>query len=309
MRMPRSPLSPAPYRAPRRRRPHLRLGAGDRLVAACLLAAALLAGCLPAVPTTLRAPGRPVALLGAAAPEPAGIPPVRPLVVVREFVPPAHPFGPGHRGVDLAARPGQAVASAVAGTVLWAAPVAGRGVVSVADGAGGRLTYEPVTAAVAAGQQAEAGQRLGVVESADPGHDDCGGCLHWGRRLPGADAYADPLELLRPAPVRLLPVRTSAAATADEAVLSRDGAGRTAVRWETASGRPRVGPRGAAAGTPRRPPLPAGWDPSPGARASRAPPRPGRRSRPATARPGGGSGSVRGDSGDPPARHGDRRLE
>jgi murein DD-endopeptidase MepM/ murein hydrolase activator NlpD len=243
MRMPCSPLSPAPYRAPRRRRPHLRLGAGDRLVAACLLAAALLAGCLPAVPTTVRAPGRPVALLGAGAAEPAGVPPVRPLVVVREFVPPAHPFGPGHRGVDLAARPGQAVASAVAGTVLWAAPVAGRGVVSVADGGGGRLTYEPVTAAVAAGQQAEAGQLLGVVESADPGHDDCGGCLHWGRRLPGADAYADPLELLRPAPVRLLPVRTSAAAPAAAAVLSSHGAGHTTVWREAASDRPCVGPR------------------------------------------------------------------
>src|SRR4051794_4940346 len=53
------------------------------------------------------------------------------LRVVRVFTAPPQPWLPGHRGVDLAATHGEAVLAAGDGVVLFAARVAGRGVVSV----------------------------------------------------------------------------------------------------------------------------------------------------------------------------------
>ena len=46
-------------------------------------------------------------------------------MVVRRFSPPPHPWLPGHRGVDLAGRPGAVVRAAGAGTVVFAGTVAG----------------------------------------------------------------------------------------------------------------------------------------------------------------------------------------
>jgi murein DD-endopeptidase MepM/ murein hydrolase activator NlpD len=131
-------------------------------------------------------------------------PPVAgPLTVARPFDPPATPYGPGHRGVDLVAPPQAAVLAAGAGEVSFAGPVAGRGVVVVSHSGSLRTTYEPVTAAVAAGDQVAAGQLVGWLE---PGHAGCPGsaCLHWGLRH--GEAYQDPLRLLAPPPVRLLPL-------------------------------------------------------------------------------------------------------
>ena len=57
---------------------------------------------------------------------------------------PDAPFGPGHRGVDLAGSVGAAGARRpAAGTVVFAGPVAGHGVVSVQHDDGLRTTYEP----------------------------------------------------------------------------------------------------------------------------------------------------------------------
>ena len=80
-------------------------------------------------------------------PGPAGWPLAGSPEVVRGFDAPEHDYGPGHRGVDLAARPGEPVRAAVAGTVAFAGSVAGRGVVSIDHGAF-RTTYEPVVARV-----------------------------------------------------------------------------------------------------------------------------------------------------------------
>ncbi|MDN5917924.1 MAG: M23 family metallopeptidase, partial [Pseudonocardia sp.] len=116
---------------------------------------------------------------------------------------PTFRYGPGHRGADLVAAPGQAVLAAREGVVAFVGPVAGRGVVSVDHPDGLRTTYEPVTPAVRAGMRVTAGDPLGVLE---PGHAGCpaAACLHWGVRRGKLD-YLDPLVLLRPARVRLLP--------------------------------------------------------------------------------------------------------
>ncbi len=131
--------------------------------------------------------------------------------VLRGWEPPAGPYGPGHRGVDLAAGPEARVLAAAGGRVSFAGRVAGRGVLAIEVAGSGspplRTTYEPVRALVEEGASVRAGQPVGVLE-AGPFH--CAtGCLHWGLRR--GDAYLDPLSLLPPAllrrgPSRLLPV-------------------------------------------------------------------------------------------------------
>lgn len=107
--------------------------------------------------------------------------------VVRPFEPPAGVYGPGHRGVDIAAPAGTRVHAALAGTVTFAGQVAGQGWVTVDHGGGLQTTYGDVRARlVSAGQQVEAGQALGHL-AAGAAH------LDWGARLDGA--YIDPLTL------------------------------------------------------------------------------------------------------------------
>lgn len=127
--------------------------------------------------------------------------PVRPSVS-RPFQPPTHRYGPGHRGADLMGRPGEAVLAAGDGVVVHAGPLAGRGVVSIQHADGLRTTYEPVAAIVRGGQRVARGQTIGTLT---PGHPGCPApaCLHWGLRRD--DEYLDPLRLVRPARVRLLP--------------------------------------------------------------------------------------------------------
>ncbi|MFE6702815.1 murein hydrolase activator EnvC family protein [Streptomyces sp. NPDC057718] len=131
--------------------------------------------------------------------------------VLRGWEPPAGPYGPGHRGVDLAARPDARVLAAADGRVSFAGRVAGRGVLAIEVADSGspplRTTYEPVRALVEKGASVRAGQPVGVLEEG-PFHC-AAGCLHWGLRR--EDAYLDPLSLLPPAllrrgPSRLLPV-------------------------------------------------------------------------------------------------------
>src|SRR5918997_1221263 len=81
--------------------------------------------------------------------------------VVRAFQAPALPYGPGHRGVDLAAVPGAPVLAAGAGTVVFAGTVASRGVVSVDHSGGLRTTYEPVSPSVSAGDHVARGEQIG----------------------------------------------------------------------------------------------------------------------------------------------------
>ena len=159
--------------------------------------AGALVGLLVGLALASVAPARPAS---AAAPTPAWSWPLAgPPAVVRGFDPPASTYGVGHRGVDLRGAPAAQVRTAGAGRVSYAGLLAGRGVVVVVHGAL-RTTYEPVTAQVRVGQRVGAGQVLGRL---GPGH--CApACLHWG--LLRGSTYLDPLLLLGPTRVRLLPV-------------------------------------------------------------------------------------------------------
>jgi murein DD-endopeptidase MepM/ murein hydrolase activator NlpD len=130
---------------------------------------------------------------GAAAAGPAHRP--VPGVVVRPFEAPASRYGPGHRGVDLAASPGDPVRAALPGTVHFSGLVAEAGWVTI-DHGGLHTTYGDLAPRdVVAGQSVRAGQVIGrLAEGATH--------LDWGARV-GED-YIDPLSLLGRWEVRLV---------------------------------------------------------------------------------------------------------
>lgn len=140
-------------------------------------------------------PSSPVALWTAPLPAPP--------VIGRPFEPPPHAYGPGHRGVDLEGSAGSQVLAAGSGVVAFAGMVAGRPLVSIDHANGLRTTYEPVDPSVGAGQAVARGSPIGSLAA---GHAGCAveACLHWGLRR--GEAYLDPLALLRPPRVRLLPL-------------------------------------------------------------------------------------------------------
>jgi murein DD-endopeptidase MepM/ murein hydrolase activator NlpD len=126
------------------------------------------------------------------------------LTVTRAFETLPHRFAPGHRGTDLEGMPWGPVLAAGDGMVVFAGMVAGRPVVSIDHPGGLRTTYEPVDPSVAAGQSVARGSPIGTLAT---GHAGCPvqACLHWGLRR--GEAYLDPMSLLRPTRVRLLPTR------------------------------------------------------------------------------------------------------
>jgi murein DD-endopeptidase MepM/ murein hydrolase activator NlpD len=129
-------------------------------------------------------------------------PPLRPLVVTHPFAPPEVEWLAGHRGVDLAGRPSQAVSAPLAGTITFVGSIGAKPVV-VIDHGGFRTTYEPVSPTVLIGQQVDQGQTIGLLQLTQS-HCFPQACLHWG--LIVDDNYRDPLSLLGPQSVRLLPL-------------------------------------------------------------------------------------------------------
>jgi murein DD-endopeptidase MepM/ murein hydrolase activator NlpD len=123
--------------------------------------------------------------------------------VERGFDPPAQPWLPGHRGVDLAGDEGESVLAAGSGVVAFAGQVAHLPVVSIRHPDGLLTTYEPVRTHLHAGDPVTIGERIGHLDAAGS-HCAPGVCLHWGLRR-GVD-YLDPLALLHLNPVRLLPL-------------------------------------------------------------------------------------------------------
>jgi hypothetical protein len=190
-----------------------------------LLALVLTVGAfLPAVASAAVAPA---VVAGRSAPTPAAGPdPTRvpalwmPVAgaVVRGFDARAGPYGPGHRGIDIAAPVGEPVRAPAAGKVVFAGPVAGTTWVSLLVAPGVLVTLGPLLDPVTAGRVrlgAPIG-RLGPGHSATPagpaapvGPDGVGEgvTLHLGVRVDGV--YVDPLAYLVDRPrARLAPLPT-----------------------------------------------------------------------------------------------------
>ncbi|MDO5671731.1 MAG: M23 family metallopeptidase [Actinomycetaceae bacterium] len=112
-----------------------------------------------------------------------------PVEVPRRFDPPAQPWLPGHRGVDLALDVGSAVVAAKDGVVAFAGTVVDRPLVSIDHDDGKRSTYEPIEPVVAEGDEVFAGDTIGFLVE---GHGWEGPALHFGIRVSQKE-YEDPL--------------------------------------------------------------------------------------------------------------------
>jgi hypothetical protein len=132
--------------------------------------------------------------------------------VVRGFDARAGPYGPGHRGIDIAAPVGTTVRAPAAGRIVFAGPVAGTSWTSLLVAPGVRVTLGPLLDPVGAGgvpSRAPLG-RVGPGHGPGTGQragSGWGATLHLSVRVDGA--YVDPLAYLidRPRP-RLAPLPT-----------------------------------------------------------------------------------------------------
>jgi len=124
-----------------------------------------------------------IALLALFPPAPEAIwawPTQGPQSVIRDFQAPATPWGPGHRGLDLAAA-GEEISAPVAGIISFSGIVADRGVITITTDTGFLVSMEPVEALVAQGQPVARGELIALLA---PGH--CVSlCLHLGLRVQG----------------------------------------------------------------------------------------------------------------------------
>lgn len=113
--------------------------------------------------------------------------------LLRRFEPPGHAYGPGHRGIDIAAPVGSPVMAAASGVVAFAGTIAGARYLSIDHPDGVRTTYSWLSVLMV-----ERGDRVrggAVVARTGTGHPETPEPhLHLGARQGGA--YVDPLALL-----------------------------------------------------------------------------------------------------------------
>jgi murein DD-endopeptidase MepM/ murein hydrolase activator NlpD len=119
--------------------------------------------------------------------------------LARVYVAPAHDYGPGHRGIDLALLGASAVRAPADGIVAFAGRVAGRGVLTIDHGSGLVTTLEPVDTTLVPGASVRRGEDVGTL--ALGGHAAAGD-LHFGVRLNGE--YINPMLLLGGVPRAVL---------------------------------------------------------------------------------------------------------
>jgi murein DD-endopeptidase MepM/ murein hydrolase activator NlpD len=121
-----------------------------------------------------------------------------PGTVVRGYEPPAHRYGPGHRGIEFEAPPGSQVRAVAAGFVTFAGTVAHRKFVTVRAGQN-LVTYAYLASiTVATGDRIRIGDRVGATY----------GRWHLGLRVRGE--YADPMALFGGPPrVHLVPINAA----------------------------------------------------------------------------------------------------
>ena len=130
--------------------------------------------------------------------------------VVRGFDTRAGPYGPGHRGIDIAAATGEPVRAPAAGRIVFAGPVAGTTWVSLRIAPGVLVTAGPVVDPPVRGGLVRSRSPIGRV---GPGH---GATLHLGVRVDGV--YVVPLPYLLDRPrARLAPLPAPGGLPAPEA--------------------------------------------------------------------------------------------
>lgn len=111
-------------------------------------------------------------------------------VIVRDFIAPETPWGPGHRGIDIDASHSPTLRAPVSGRLRFVGGVVNRGVVTIETREGFLVSMEPVTIGLPSGSMVRAGQAIGTVDS---GH--CRSrCLHLGLRIDGH--YVSPATFL-----------------------------------------------------------------------------------------------------------------
>lgn len=123
--------------------------------------------------------------------------PVTPVRILKHFVAPAHEYGPGHRGVDLAAS-GSVMAPA-SGVVAFSGTVVDRPLITIDHGDGLVTTLEPVASELSPGDAVARGDDVGTVAS---GGSAPPGAVHFGVRWHGE--YVNPLLLLGGVPRAIL---------------------------------------------------------------------------------------------------------
>lgn len=116
---------------------------------------------------------------------PGGVP-----EVVRAFEAPENPYGPGHRGIDVAVS-GDDILAPDDGVVAFRGVVVDRPLITIDHGGGLVSTLEPVESDLSPGAPVAQGSVVGTL--AEGGHTPAGG-LHLGARLDGE--YINPLALL-----------------------------------------------------------------------------------------------------------------
>ena len=123
--------------------------------------------------------------------------------VVRGFDARAGPYGPGHRGIDIAAPVGELVRAPAAGRVVFAGPVAGVNWVTLMAAPGVLVTLGPLLDSALIAARVRSRTPVGRV---GPGHPvGSGATLHLSVRVDGV--YVDPLGYLVDRPrARLAPL-------------------------------------------------------------------------------------------------------
>lgn len=111
-------------------------------------------------------------------------------IIVRDFIAPETPWGPGHRGIDIDVSGSSTLRAPVSGRLRFRGDVVNRGVVTIETREGHLVSMEPVTISLPSGSTVRAGQ---VIGSVDPGHCPTR-CLHLGLRIGGE--YVSPVRFL-----------------------------------------------------------------------------------------------------------------
>ena len=122
-----------------------------------------------------------------------------PHTVVAPWQAPANDYSAGHRGIDIAAAPGDAVYAAESGIVHFVGTVVDRPLVSIDHGGGYLSSIEPVTSTLSKGDLVAKGQQIGVVATGGHCSTDC---AHFGVRKD--EVYISPMMMLGKPPWAIL---------------------------------------------------------------------------------------------------------